>query len=151
MKGIGAFVAVLLVALGVVTFFLTRPADRTLSPSEHAWATKYLAWTGKTEGQIDAAYVGMSLSEKAKNARLLAPLRTCSDAFQRLGPRPSALRDEDESARTACGEAEYAIRVNDRFALASVATTKRHLRQAGEWLQVGRRHLKEQFDLQSQP
>ena len=143
MKGIGAFVLLLLVALGVATFFVTRPADRTLSASERSWVTKYVAWTG----EINRAYVGMGFSAAAKNSRLLAPLRACSDSFQRLGARPSALRDVDESARTACGEAEYAVQVNDRFATASLATTKRHLRQAGEWLHVSRRQLHERFDV----
>jgi hypothetical protein len=146
-KGIGAFVLLLLVALGVATFLVTRPADRTLSGSERGWVTKYVAWTGKTERVIDRAYVGMGFSTAAKNSRLLAPLRACSDSFQRLGPRPTALRDVDESARTACGEAEYAVGVNDRFATASLATTKRHLRQAGEWLHVSRRQLHERFDV----
>ena len=37
MKGIGAFVLVLLVALGVVMYVVTRPPDRVLDAEGQAW------------------------------------------------------------------------------------------------------------------
>lgn len=146
MKAIGVVVLLLLVALGVATFLLTRPPDRTLSASEHAWVERYVAWTKKTERLVDDAYIGVGSSSARKNSRLLDPLRACSASFERLGDRPALLRYVDEAARSACGEAEYAVQLNDDFAVTSFATTKLHLQRAGEWLVAGRDELDEELD-----
>jgi hypothetical protein len=143
-KGIAVFVALLLVGLGVASYLLTRPADRTLSPSDGAWVTRYEAWTRRTERLVDHAYTGMGDSA-AQNSRLLAPLMTCPASFAALGQSPDLLKRVRGAAQAACGETQVSIEVNDQFALASLATTKQHLYQAEDWLRQGRSRLREQL------
>jgi hypothetical protein len=141
-KGIGIVVLLLVVGLGSASYFFTRPPDRALDATERNWVTRYQAWATKTERVVDRAFVGLG-TLPATNARLLAPLRRCSASVRRLGDAPEPLKDVRESAEAGCGEVEYAVSVNDRFAAASLATTKQHLNRAEEWLVLGRRQLHE--------
>jgi hypothetical protein len=140
-KGIGVFVLLLLVGLGVTGYVVTRPPDRDLDAQGRAWVTKYEAWVGRTERRVDAASVGMGFSSERRNARLLEPLRACSVSFGRIGPPPTLLSSVQEAAAAACGQAEHAVRVNDRFGFASLATTKLHLDEAGDQLRLSRSNL----------
>lgn len=145
MKAIGTIVAVLLIGLGVAVFVVTRPPNRELDPEGRTWVRNYEAWVGKAERQIRKAEIGLGFSSPAKNARLLEPLRTCSFSFARIGRPPEFLGSVEEAVIAACGEAEHAVRVNDRFGVASLATTTLHLGEADDRLRLSRRNL--QVDL----
>jgi hypothetical protein len=99
----------------------------------------------KTERQVDGALVKTSLSSEAGNVRLLEPLRTCSASFARIGPPPKLLESVQDAVLAACGQAEYAVQVNDRFGVASPATTKLHLNEAEDRLALSRRNLHTQL------
>lgn len=141
MKGIGAFVLILVVALAVVSYVVTRPTDRDLDAQEQAWVRDFRGWRDATERRVERASVGLSFESEAENARLLEPLRTCSASLGRLGPAPSLLASAEEAAVTACARAEHAVRVNDSFGFASLATTKLHVDEAGDRLRLAERNL----------
>lgn len=145
MKGIAIFVALLLAGLGVATYLSTRTPHRTLSPSDRSWVTRYRSWTAKNARLIDVAYTGMGDSVK-KNARLLDPLLTCFATLTGVGEPPSFLKRVEEAAQTACGEAQFATQLNDKYATASLATTKQHLARAEDGLQLGLRRLRDELE-----
>jgi hypothetical protein len=144
MSGIGAFVVVLLVAVGVVGYVATRPPDRDLDPADRAWVRTFESWTDTTERRVEAAIVGLTFESNARNARLLEPLATCSASLLRLGDPPAeVLTPAHEAAQAACGRAEHAVGVNDAFGTASLATTRLHLDEAGDQLRLVRRNVQE--------
>lgn len=145
MRGIGAFVLLLLVAVGVVGYAATRPPDRDLDLQEQAWVRKFRSWRDTTERRVDAASAGIGFTSAKRNARLLEPLRGCTISFGRLGLVPTLLESVEEASLDACGQAEHAVAVNDRFAFASLATTRLHLNQAGDRLQLAARNLRTQL------
>jgi hypothetical protein len=106
-----------------------------------AWVDRYESWTDTTQRRIDRAVAGMGFSSKRKNARLIEPLRGCSVSFGRIGEPPAFLKPVREIVIEACGEAEYAVQVNDRFGTANLATTNLHLREAEQRLLLSRREL----------
>lgn len=143
MKWIG-FVVVLgvVVALGVTTYLVTRPPETTLDAQGEAWVRAYGAWSGTKLRQLDAAVVRMEFGALERNARLVEPLRGCSASLTELGEPPELLEDVGELAVAACGRAEHAARLNDRFDISSLATIKLHLSAAEERLRVARRTLR---------
>jgi hypothetical protein len=144
MRGIGAFVVLLVVAVGIVGYVATRPPDRDLDAADRAWIRELESWTDTTERRIDAAIVGLTFESSARNARLLEPLATCSASLLRLGdPASEVLTSAYEVAQAACGRAEHAVGVNDAFGTASLATTRLHLDEAGDQLRLVRWNLQE--------
>jgi hypothetical protein len=140
-KVIGTIVVILLIGMGVGTYFVTRPPERELDAQGRAWVDRYEKWAGKTQRQIDRAISGMDFSTKEKNDRLIEPLRGCSAAFARVGGPPSFLNGVREFADAACGEAEFAVQVNDRDGVANLATTNVHLREAESNMLLARQEL----------
>lgn len=144
MTGIGAFVVLLLVAVGVVGYLATRPPDRDLDAADRTWIGEFESWTDTTERRVEAATVGLTFESNARNARLLEPLATCSASLLRVGDPPAEILDPaHEAAQAACGRAEHAVGVNDAFGIASLATTRLHLDEAGDQLRLVRRNLGE--------
>jgi hypothetical protein len=144
MTGIGAFVVLLLVVVGIVGYVATRPPDRDLDAMDRAWMREFESWTDTTERRVDAAIVGLTFESNTRNARLLEPLATCSASLLGLGKPPAEILDSAyEAAKAACGRAEHAVGVNDAFGTASLATTRLHLDEAGDQLRLVRRNLRE--------
>lgn len=141
-KAIGAFVLILVVALTVVGYVVTRPRDRDLDAQEQAWVREFRGWRDATERRVEHASVGLAFESEAENARLLEPLRTCSTSLRTLGPAPSLVASAEEAAVAACARAEHAVRVNDAFGFASLATTKLHVDEAGDRLRLAERNLR---------
>ena len=135
-----------LVGLGIGTYFVTRPPERELDAQGRAWVDRYEAWSDETQGQVNRAIGGMDLSTKEKNARLIEPLRGCSVSFAELGEPPSFLGTVREFVVVACGEAEFAVQTNDRFGTANLATTNVHLREAESNLVLARQELVSELD-----
>ena len=79
---------VLVVTLVVVGYFVTRPPSRELDPPEQAWVREFEAWRNAAAVDAEKATVGIGFASKARNARLLEPLRTCTRSYRRLAHRP---------------------------------------------------------------
>jgi hypothetical protein len=141
-KGIGAFVLVLLVALGVVMYVVTRPPDRVLDAQGEAWVDEFQGWRSAKERTVDRAIVGLTFTSQKKNARGLEPLRTCTASLRRIGTPPELLAPVEDAALDACGQAEHAVALNDRFDTASLASIRVHLNEAGDRLQLAARNLR---------
>jgi hypothetical protein len=141
-KGIGAFVLVLLVALGVVMYVVTRPPDRVLDAQGEAWVDEFQGWRSAKERTVDRAIVGLTFTSQKKNARGLEPLRTCTASLRRIGTPPELLAPVEDAALDACGQAEHAVALNDRFDTASLASIRLHLNEAGDRLQLAARNLR---------
>jgi hypothetical protein len=144
-KGIAAFVAVLLTGVAVAGYVVTRPQDRDLDAVERAWVREFRDWRDTTERRVGHATIDLAFTSEEANARLLEPLRACFRSLGRLGPPPTLVASAHEAALAACGQAEYAVRVNDRFGFASLATTKSHLDEAGDQLRLAERNLRVQL------
>ncbi len=140
-KVIATIVVVVLVALGVGTYFVTRPQERELDAQGRAWVDRYQGWAGTTEQQVNRAISGMDFDTNEKNGRLIEPLRKCSVTFAQLGEPPGFLGEVKDFALVACGEAEFAVQVNDRDGASNLATTNLHLREAESNLALARQKL----------
>ena len=145
-KLIGTIVVVLLVGMGVATYFVTRPPDRELDAQGRAWVDRYEVWADKTERQVGRAIAGMDFTTEEKNARLIEPLRPCSASFARIGEPPGFLEPVREFVLVACSEAEFAVQVNDRDGTANLATSNVHLREAEGNLLLSRQKLASELD-----
>jgi len=144
MSGIGAFVVLLLVAIGVVAYVATRPPDRDLDAADRAWIREMESWLDTTEGRIDTAIAGLTFESNQRNAQLLEPLASCSRSLLGLGgPSSELLNPVVEAAQEACGRMEHAVGVNDAYGTASLATTRLHLGEAEDRLGLARRDLQE--------
>jgi hypothetical protein len=150
-RAIGTIVALLILGLGVAMYIVTRPPNRELDAVGRTWVRDYEAWTDTTRRQIRTAEIGLGFSSEARNTRLLDPLRTCSFSFVRIGPPPTLLGSVEEAVIAACGEAEYAVQVNERFGAASLATTKLHLGEADDRLRLSRRILEVELGETDEP
>jgi hypothetical protein len=137
---------VLVLGLGVAMYVVTRPPNRGLDAQGKAWVDAYERWIDARERQITRAQIGLGFSSETRNDRLLEPLRTCSATFARLGLPPGLLSSVHEAVTEACGEAERAVRLNDRFAFAALASTKEHLGEAEDRLQLSRWSLAVQLE-----
>lgn len=142
MKGIGIFVALLLAAMAVTIWVVSRPPDRTLDAADRGWVSSFETWTGTTEGRIDRARIAMTFASNARNARLIEPLRACAASLTALGDPPAFLVRAHEIALEGCGRAQHAVGINERFGVDSLATTKLHLNEAGDRLALARRTLR---------
>jgi hypothetical protein len=145
-KVIGTIVVILLVAMGVATYLVTRPPDRELDAQGRSWVDRYEKWVGTTQREVNRAISGMDFSTEEKNARLIEPLRGCSASFARVGEPPGFLEPVREFVLVACGEAEFAVQVNDRDGTANLATTNLHLREAESNLLLSRQKLASELD-----
>lgn len=151
MKGIATFVVLLLAGLGVAGYVVTRPEDRDLDAAEQAWVRDFRAWRDATARRVDAAVVGIGFESEARNARLLAPLRGCSDSLARLGLAPALLSSALEAAAEACGRAEHAASLDARYGVDSLASTKLHLGEAGDRLALALRDLRTKLGEEGPP
>ena len=83
----------------------------------------------------------MDFDTNEENGRIIEPLRKCSATFAQFGEPPGFLDEVAEFALVACGEAEFAVQVNDRDGAANLATTNLHLREAETNLALARTKL----------
>ena len=93
MKAIGIIVLLLVIGLGAVTFMVTKEPDRTLDPQGQTWLDEFRAWSESVSKQVTTAERGMSFGTPRKNARLLAPLRSCGQGLAQVGEPPTLLKD----------------------------------------------------------
>ena len=141
MKAIGIIVLVLAIGLGVVTFMVTKEPDRTLDPQGQTWLDDFRAWSGSVSTQVTTAERGMSFGTPRKNARLLAPLRSCGQRLARIGEPPTLLEDVKAAGLQACGQAQVALAKNEEFGQAAYATMRLHLAEVSDQLRLARRSI----------
>jgi hypothetical protein len=145
-KGIGSFVLLLLVALGVTMYVTTRSPSRDLDAREEAWVEKFSTWRAGWARRVDRAEVTIGVTHKELGARRSEPLRGCTASLASLGEPPALLQRVVEHARVACAEVAYALSVNQRFGTPAAATTKVHLHRAGTRLALANRILHQQLE-----
>lgn len=136
-------VTVILAAFAVVAYAFTRPPDTTVDAAGRNWVAAYEEWSAQRLAQLDRAIVRMEFGSLPRNARLIAPLGTCTASLGALGEPPELLESVHGLALDACGRAEHAARLNERFDTASLASIKLHLSDAEDRLQVAQRALDE--------
>lgn len=138
MKGIGIFVAVLLVAGGIAMYLYTRPPDRSLDDPGREWVDAFGAWSTDMGRTIDRAEVSIGVSSGERLDTSLVPaLQACRSTLRELGPPSNPLLDRAvEEAGIACGEVEYALGVYERYGSPALASTEQHLKRAARWLQA---------------
>ena len=146
MKAIGIIVLLLVIGLGVVTFMVTKEPDRTLDAQGQTWVDEYDAWRSTVARQVNTAERNMAFETPAKNARLLAPLRSCGRRLAQIGEPPALLKDVKEAALLACGEAEVALAKNEEFGRAAYATMRLHLAEVSDQLRGAQRNLELALD-----
>jgi hypothetical protein len=146
LKGIGVFVALLLIGGGVAMYVFTRPPDRSLDAGGRAWVTAFSAWRSDMARRVDRTQVAIGASTSALGPRLTKPLEGCASSLAKLGNPPTVLEVVQNDARAACGEVAYALSVNARYGGPSLATVKQHLHRAGTWLSEAEIELRRELD-----
>jgi hypothetical protein len=144
-KGIGIFVAILLVGGGIAMYVFTRPPDRTLDAQGKAWVTRFTAWRNATERRTDRAYIAIGGASEREAVRRVDEIGACSTQLARLGDPPAFLDAVVQQAGSACGEIEYATSLNTGYGASSLGSTAQHLRRATQWLDAAKQELSEQL------
>lgn len=129
MKGIAVFVVVLVAALGIYGFVVTRPAERGLDANALAWVRKYIEWRNVRWKGIFDAYEGIDGDlTRRKVDRLFAPLESCSRSYEGdVGAAPGSLRSIEDATLNACSKGEAAILEFDTSGLSALRSMKSHL------------------------
>jgi hypothetical protein len=140
-KAIGIIVLLLVIGLGIVTFMITKEPDRTLDPQGQTWLDDFGAWSDSVSTQVATAERGMSFGTPRKNARLLAPLRSCGQRLARIGEPPTLLKDVKAAGLQACGQAQVALAKNEEFGQAAYATMRLHLAEVSDQLRLAQRSI----------
>lgn len=146
MKGIGIFVALLLIAGGVAMYLFTRPPDRSLDAGGRAWVSSFTEWRGGMTGRVDRAQVAIGASTSMLGPRLTRPLERCAASLAQVGEPPAVLEVVLKDAQTACLEITHALAVNARYGGPSLATVKQHLHRAEGWLSQAEIDLRREID-----
>jgi hypothetical protein len=144
-KGIGIFVALLLIGGGVAMYVFTRPPDRSLDANGRAWVSHFTKWRADTARRIDRAQVAIGASTSTLGPGLTKPLERCSASLAEVGEPPSVLAVVRKDAQSACSEVAYALSVNARYGGPSLATVKLHLGRAGTWLSEAQIELRREL------
>jgi hypothetical protein len=140
-KGIGTFVLLLLLSLGITTYFVTRPPERGVDEKEARWIRDFVRWWEATNERLTTASTRSRPSTPAVNDRVLEPLRACGDSLATTGVAPKPLARVEQAAQVACAEAQYALDLNDQYGVSSIATTRQHLHAAEEFLELSARRI----------
>jgi len=144
LKAIGIFVLLLLIALGVGTFLLTREPSRELDAQGRTWVSDFSTWHHDISGPLGRAVVTTSgPGEEGLSAQQVKLLRACSQSLAQLGSQPGFLDAVAEDASAACGQIEYALSIDAKYGGAGRATTWDHLRRAESLLTVAKANLPE--------
>lgn len=142
LKGIGIFVLLLFIALGVATFFVTRPPSQHLDAEGRAWVAEFSRWRDDTARPLNGAVVAIGVSQgDSLPSRFIKPLRNCSASLAELDAPPGLLEVALEDATAACAEIEHALSVNARYGSPALATTNLHLHRASSLLATARTTL----------
>ena len=139
LKGIGIFVLVLLIGLGVATFFVTRAPSRNLDTEGRAWVAHFSTWRADIARPLNQA-VGSDWRLPGREAARSVHQASSQlwTSLAQLGSPPGLLDVVLEDAQAACAEVEHALAVNARYGSPALATTRLHLHRAESLLETAR-------------
>jgi hypothetical protein len=144
LKAIGIFVALLLIALGMGTFLLTREPSRELDAQGRTWVSDFSTWHNEISRPLGSAVATTGGSgEEGLSAKQVKLLRACAQSLAQLGSQPGVLDAVAEDANAACGEIEFALSVDAKYGSSARATTWDHLRRAERLLAVAETNLRD--------
>jgi hypothetical protein len=147
LKGIGVFVLLLLTALGVGTFLLTREPSHELDAQGRTWVADFSAWHADISRPLGRSVAATSgLSGGGLSAGLAELLSACAPSLAQLGSPPDFLHAVVEDANAACGQIEVALSVDAQQGSFGRATTWDHLHRAEGLLAVAKTNLRLQLD-----
>jgi hypothetical protein len=145
-KGIGIFVAVLLVAGGIAMYVYTRPPDRSLDAQGRAWVSEYESWSKGMSEHVDRAAVSIGVSRGDRiDQKPIPKLDACGRTLAEIGQPPALLQDVLDEANRACGEVAYALALNAQYGATSLASARLHLQRAGRLLVAARQTMDRQL------
>jgi hypothetical protein len=143
LKAIGIFVVLLLIALGVGTFLLTREPSRELDAQGRTWVSNFSTWHNEISRPLASAVATTGGSREAGlSAQQVKFLRACTSSLAQLGSRPRVLDAVAEDANAACGQIEFALSLDAKYGSSARATTWDHLRRAESLLAVSKTNLR---------
>lgn len=143
MKAIGIFVVLLLIALGVATFIVTREPSRELDAQGRTWVSGYSTWHDEISRPLASAVATTGGSSGAGlNAKQIELLRACAPSLAQLGSPPGLLGAVAEDANAACGQIELALSIDEEYGGSGRATTWDHFRRAESLLAVSETNLR---------
>ena len=134
----------LLIALGVGTFLLTREPSRELDAQGRTWVAGFSTWHNEISRPLGRAVATTGGSrEEGLSAEQVKLLGACTQSLAQLGSQPGVLDAVAEDANAACGEIELALSVDAKYGSSGRATTWDHLRRAESLLAVAKTNLRE--------
>jgi len=137
-------VALLLIALGMGTFLLTREPSRELDAQGRTWVSDFSTWHNEISRPLGSAVATTGGSgEEGLSAKQVKLLRACAQSLAQLGSQPGVLDAVAEDANAACGEIEFALSVDAKYGSSARATTWDHLRRAESLLAVAETNLRD--------
>jgi len=147
MKGIGVFVAVLLVSGGIAMYLYTRPPGRNLDSEGRAWVNAYESWSADMSQHVDRAEVSIGVSRGDRiDPEPIPRLDACGRTLAELGEPPALLEAVLDEANRACGEVAYALALDAQYGRPSRASTRLHLHRAGRLLEAAGHTMERQLD-----
>ena len=136
--------ALLLIALGVGTFLLTREPSRELDAQGRTWVADFSTWHNDISRPLGRAVATTGGSgAEGLSAQQVKLLSACTQSLAQLGSQPGILDAVAEDANAACGEIEFALSVDAKYGGSGRATTWDHLRRAERLLAVAKTNLRE--------
>ena len=136
--------ALLLIALGMGTFLLTREPSRELDAQGRTWVSDFSTWHNEISRPLGSAVATTGGSgEEGLSAKQVKLLRACAQSLAQLGSQPGVLDAVAEDANAACGEIEFALSVDAKYGSSARATTWDHLRRAESLLAVAETNLRD--------
>ena len=133
----------LLIALGVGTFLLTREPSRELDAQGRTWVADFSTWHNEISRPLGRAVATTGGSrEEGLSAQQVKLLSACTQSLEQLGSQPGILDAVAEDANAACGEIEFALSVDAKYGSSGRATTWDHLRRAESLLAVAKTNLR---------
>ena len=134
----------LLIALGVGTFLLTREPSRELDAQGRTWVADFSTWHNEISRPLGRAVATTGGSrEEGLSAQQVKLLSACTQSLEQLGSQPGILDAVAEDANAACGEIEFALSVDAKYGSSGRATTWDHLRRAESLLAVAKTNLRQ--------
>ena len=134
----------LLIALGVGTFLLTREPSRELDAQGRTWVSGFSTWHDEISRPLGSAVAATGGSGgDGLSAQQVKFLSTCTQSLGQLGSQPGVLDAVAEDAGAACGEIEFALSVDAKYGRSGRATTWDHLRRAESLLAVAETNLRD--------
>ena len=108
--------ALLLIALGVGTFLVTREPSRELDAQGRTWVADFSTWHTEISRPLGRAVATTGgLRGEGLSAQQVKLLSACTQSLEQLGSQPGILDAVAKEANAACGEIEFALSVDAKY------------------------------------